>query len=35
MSKSNKAAALGRPEQGTSPAGGSAVHIVTSVGARY
>ncbi|MDI1237177.1 MAG: chorismate-binding protein [Polaromonas sp.] len=30
-----EAAATGRPEQGTAPAGGSAVHAVTSVGARF
>jgi anthranilate synthase component 1 len=29
-----EAAATGRPEQGTAPAGGSAVHAVTSVGAQ-
>ncbi len=30
-----EAAATGRPEQGTAPAGGSAVHPVTSVGAHF
>jgi anthranilate synthase component 1 len=30
-----EAAATGRPEQGTAPTGGSAVHAVTSVGAQF
>jgi ATP-dependent DNA helicase Rep len=34
LPQARPAAALGRPEQGTAPSGGSAVHAVTSVGAQ-